>query len=727
MSKQKVHTTRLFRLVLLLLALTFSAEYASAQLNFDTIKKLFGKKTEQTAEGSESADSTQVEKVRKPLESYFFDDSVRNRLIFSWKARPGINEVEMLEVDTLLNRFEVDYPFMRPDVGSIYLGNLGGAAMRFNYSKRPDNRDFTFLNAYDDYLMTPERAPYYNVKRPFTNLSWWMSGQTKRAEEQLRVTHAQNISPSTGFNIHYLNRGTKGMYTWQRAKDKNLSLAAGHTGKKYSIHGGYIYNGGELRENGGLWWDGDLGNPELIPDALSVRLTDARNLFKTNTFHFTHAYGIPLQRVTDMDLSIADKSSIFIGHAFEYTTAYRKYTDTKSATLFKRGDPDSDEYADETAASYYDHWFTHPATTLDSMREHRLDNKFFVQIQPWNRDGIIGTIDGGIGLSLHRYYMMNMHEEYIHTSKKVDKESDTYLYGSVQGKFRKYMDWNARINYHLVGFRSQDIRLDAQVQMSAYIQSRPITLTFTGYMDNHTPDYWMVNYLSNHFIWNDAKRGGSLDKELITHLEARLDIPSIALEAAVWQNTTTDKLYYGYGRDQDVSGLYTIMPLQYSGTLSITGAYLMKNFKLGILNLNHRILVQKSSNEEIVPLPLVSAYASYFLDFTVVKNIMTMQIGIGGWYNTEYYAPGYNPAIMQFHNQNFNKNSDGEYIDAPQKIGNTPYLEAFLTAKWKRMRVLVKFQNVNDELFGKANFFSALHYPLNRRMLKLGFSWSFYD
>ena len=722
MSKQKIHTSRIFRVLLLGAILTCFAGRAVAQQGF--IERLLGKKEGQGTE--QSADSTQAEKAKKPLESFFFDDSLRNRLIFSWKVRPGFNQIDTLTVDTLLNRFQVDYPFMLPDVGSAYLGNLGGASQRLNYTGRPDQRDFTFLNAYDAYLLTPERAPYFNVKRPFTNMSWYMSGQTKQAEEQLRIVHAQNISPSSGFNLYYLNRGTKGMYRWQRAKDKNLSLAYGHTGKRYSVHTGYIYNMAQLRENGGIRWDGDIGDLEIErPDEIGVRMTDAYNEFKTNTFYITQAYGVPLQRVTDLDFSIADKSSIFVGHALEYTAAHRKYTDTKNGTLFRRGDPAGEGYGDEEARSYYDHWFIHPDQTLDSMRESRLDNKVFAQIQPWNRDGIIGTIDGGIGFSMHRYYMANPHDEYIHATGRTVRKNDTYIYGSVQGKFRKYMGWNAGINYHVVGFRSQDIRLNAQLNMSAYIQSRPVTLSFSGYMDNRTPGYWTQNFTSNHFVWND----NPLNKELVTQLEGKLDIPSAGLEAGVWQNITTDKIYYGYGQDRDAAGnrIYTVMPQQHSDALSVTGAYLMKRLQFGILHMNHRVLLQKSSNEEVVSLPLVSAYASYYLDFNVVRGVLHMQVGIGGWYNTEYYAPGYNPAIMQFHNQNFNKDASGEYVDAPVKLGNYPYLDAFAAAKWKRMRVLIKFQHVNDELFGRANFFSALHYPLNRRMLKLGFSWSFYD
>ncbi|MDR0953935.1 MAG: putative porin [Rikenellaceae bacterium] len=692
---------------------------AWAQLGL--LQRLLGKT--ETPSG-EAADSTKVEKVIKPLESYFFDDSLRSRQIFSWTVRPGYNVIDTLAVDTLQSRFEVDYPFMIPDVGSAYLGNLGGASLLLNYFERPERHDFSFLSAYDAYLITPERAPYFNTKRPFTNLSWYMSGQTSRAEEQLRITHAQNISPSTGFNLYYLNRGTKGLYRRQRAKDKNLSLAFGHTGKRYSLFAGYIFNRAEVIENGGIQWDSALGDLEItLPDNIPIRLTDAKNNFRTNTFYVTQAYGIPLQRVTDFDLSIADKSSLFIGHAFEYSTGHRTYTDTRSGSQFPEGDPYNTDLK-TTSVNYYDHWYINKNTTLDSLSERRIDNKLFVQIQPWNRDGIVGTIDGGIGFSMHQYYASNMHDEYIYASPQSVDKSDTYLYGSVQGKLRRYVGWSGGVNYHLAGFRSQDIRIDAQLQLSAYIRNRPIRLTVSGFMDSHTADYWTQHYLSNHFIWNN-----DFSKETETRLQARLDIPSIGLEAGVWQSLTTDKIYYGYAPDKNSDGaeIYTVRPIQDSGnTLSVTGAYLMKNFTLGILHLNHRVLFQKSSDDLVVPLPLVSANASYYLDFTVVRNVMQMQIGVSGYYNTKYYAPAYNPALMQFHNQD-RFTTDAQGNARSREIGDYPYLDVFVSAKWKRMRVYAKFQHVNQDLFGTPTYFSVLHYPLNRRMLKFGFSWSFYD
>ena len=95
--------------------------------------------------------------------------------------------------------------------------------------------------------------------------------------------------------------------------------------------------------------------------------------------------------------------------------------------------------------------------------------------------------------------------------------------------------------------------------------------------------------------------------------------------------------------------------------------------------------------------------------------MLRMQIGVDGRFNTKYYAPSYNPALAAFYNQR-----DWE-------LGNYPYLDAFITAKWKRMRIFLKYQHANFGLFGNSEYFTVAGYPQNPGMFKMGLSWSFYD
>ena len=280
----------------------------------------------------EEADTTKKPpKIRKPLESYIFNDSIRARQSFAWNVNLERNDIDIIDVDTALVGFQNEYPYLQNNVGSAYLGNLGAASVPLDYFLRPQYRNFSFAQSFDAYLFTPQRVRYFNVKKPFTHLSYFMSGQTRRLEESFWGAHAQNVSPSTGFNVDYRSRGTRGIYTWQGTRERNLSLAFSHTGKKYSVHAGYIYNMQNVKENGGIMRDEDITDTVFeMPELIEVRLQDARNLLKNNTFYIVQSYGVPLRKLTDEDFSIAQNSSFFIGHSLELSKFYKKYTDTKA-------------------------------------------------------------------------------------------------------------------------------------------------------------------------------------------------------------------------------------------------------------------------------------------------------------------------------------------------------------------------------------------------------------
>jgi hypothetical protein len=96
--------------------------------------------------------------------------------------------------------------------------------------------------------------------------------------------------------------------------------------------------------------------------------------------------------------------------------------------------------------------------------------------------------------------------------------------------------------------------------------------------------------------------------------------------------------------------------------------------------------------------------------------VLTIKAGLDVWYNTPYYAQGYNPATMMFYNQR------------EATVCDYPYANVFLVAKWKTMRIFVQYQHASENLFEnfKASY-SLPYYPYNRALLKYGFSWYFDD
>ncbi len=623
---------------------------------------------------------------KRPMESYLFVDSVRNLNAFSWRHNPYNNNVVRVDIDTMLSGFNRDYIFFQNEsIGNVYLGNLGGAVMPLNFFDRRQASPFTFLDAYSAYLYTPDNVQYYNARRPFSQLSFFMSGQSKRAEEQLRVLHSQNISPSSSINLTYRNNGTRGMYNNQKSKDKNLSIAFAHTGPRYTIHGGYIYNMGDIQENGGLVDDREVTDTVVdLPQNLKMNLKDARNIFKGNTLYYTQTYGIPLVSPdSSLGETIADVPAVFIGNAFNFTKFRKTYTDTRSSV----------------EEGFYQNWYVNSSQSADSIAEHEIDVRLFAQIQPYNRNGVFGTIDGGVGFRNESFYNFNL-SDYLSSSKGGDKRNSLYVYANAGGRVSRYLSWSGRFRYIPVGYRNQDMMIGGNIELSAYIKNKPLSLTADVQYGMETPSYWDEHYFSNHYAWNN-----SFAKENETRFSVRLTVPSIGVEAGMWQSLLGNRVYY------DASG----MPAQHGGTLSVTGVSLRKDFRWRGLHLNNRVLLQWSTAEEVVSVPMLSANATYFYEFSVVKNVLRLQLGVDAYYNTSYYGPGYNPATMQFYNQR------------EVKTGNYLWMDAFLSGKWKRVRLLVKLQHFNYELFGGRRYFQTAHYPLNRRMLKFGVSWNFYD
>ena len=658
----------------------------------------------QEGQEGEAADSTDVKKrrQRRPLESYYFNDTVRALPNWKWFVDRDYNRVRVEPLDTTLSDWRIDYVFYRKGVGDMALGGLGQSSQAINWFDRRQDKDFTFARSYDAYTARLENVPFYNAKRPYTNAMYLESGQKRYREEHFELVHSQNINPSTSANLSYKARSTMGLYEWQRTKNHALSLGVAHTGKRYSIHAAFMHNMISARENGGAVGKWAIADTTFeMPSGVPMRLASskAENTYRNVGVFVKQAYAIPLQRVTEYDFSLADLSAVYIGHQIEYNRWTKSYSDIRSTYTNERGEYDEDLGYIPTTHSYYSDWFINPDKSRDSISESLLSNRVYVQVQPWDRNGVISTIDGGVGVDLHTYSYLRL-EDYLRGRITRDKRTSWYVYGSTGGMIKRYADWGVDAKYYPSGYRGGDLSVGGNITLRAFINERPLILSGRFRQELRSPGYWQENLFSNHYAWFN-----SFEKESETRFDVNFQVPSIALEVGVWQGVLSNTIYYG-GDSR---------PQQHKGTVSLTSLYARKDFRIAGFHLDHRALVQITSNESVLPVPTLSAFLSYYYEFWVKRDVLRVQIGVDGRFNTSYYAPGYNPALSVFYNQR------------EVKIGNYPYLDLFVLAKWKRMRILLKLQHLNENLFGNGEYFQTALYPLNPRMFKLGISWSFYD
>ena len=158
--------------VFVLFVLPFRAEVSGQSLNtlnrgmgdfgdasFQTPNGIGANPFQTEEEPLDSANMDTTKKERKPLESYFFNDSIRAQNNFAWNIDMSMNRIKMARIDTILYDFQVDYPFLKKDVGDAYLGNLGAPSLPRGFYDRPRFRYFKLAQPRYSYLYTPACAP----------------------------------------------------------------------------------------------------------------------------------------------------------------------------------------------------------------------------------------------------------------------------------------------------------------------------------------------------------------------------------------------------------------------------------------------------------------------------------------------------------------------------------------------------------------------------------------
>lgn len=621
------------------------------------------------------------------LETYILPDSLKYKRVITWKHNSHFNSITRLNPDTTYNENFYDLPFFRSDVGATYLGVAGSATQTLNYFLRDENRVFKPASLYSVYSYTPENLPFYNVKTPVTELVYagTLLANRQTEESNVRFMHTQNISPNFNFMVMHKRYGAKGLLLNEKTDNRTFVLAANYLGKKYIMHGGYIYQGVRRSENGGVADDGQILDTIADPRTLVVNLEKASNVYKRNTIFLTQSYGMRLIKSRDTSAAAKDLGTIaYLGHSGEYTTYRRVYIDDVTPS-------------DELGAAFYDNKFNISETgSYDSTRVASFENKLFIRLQPWSSEAIISNLDGGVG---YRMISLFGNRPEFDSIPEVNKHyNNLYLYAGASGKFRKYFGWEGFGQYNLGGCFANDFKINGKVRFSLYPIREGIHLTGEISISKSTPD-WFDNYTyTNHYSWTN-----NFSKTDKSRVEATLDIPAFKFKAFVGYELINNKIFY------DTKGIVR----QYGDAVNILSGYLQKDIKLGILHMNNRVLAQVSSNDSIVPLPSLSANLRYFLEFDLVKGVLRGQFGADATWNTKYYSPAYNPALNVFHNQN------------EKKIGNTPYIDLFVNLQWKRASIFVKYENAFQG-WPNADYFSALHYIKPQTAVKFGIHWPFY-
>ena len=649
------------------------------------------------------------------LETFAIPDSLHYKRIITWTHERDFNnlvEVRDMDPDTSYRRSFNDYLFFNEDLNASWLGVSGSPVQLYDWFKREEEENAIFYTPYRIWNYTVETLPQYNTKTPHTELAYYgtLFANKEKEEANVRVLTTQNISPQMNITLDFRRFGGNGMLKREDTANKTFVASTNYLGKKYLMHAGYIYNKVARSENGGIIDDAWIRDTLVDAREIDVYLRDASNELKKNTIFLDQTYRIPLSFLKDLGKkkTVADSTSAplpeiagkdtlmvdtdvttaFIGHSSEYSVFRKTYTD---------------KISDNAGKEFYgDRFYINPTTSADSLRVMRFDNKVFIRLQPWKDDAIVSKLDVGIGDKLASYYSFRP-TDYIEGPTNVIQNS-VYLYAGANGQYRKYMTWGAKGKYNFLGHEINDFDIEADMAFHAYpfrrAKTSPLTVGVSFGTSLKEPDYYQQHLFTNHYRWDN-----DFNKISTTRIEASLSIPRWDMAASFGYGLLSNNIYY------DAQG----MARQNTSPMSVMTAVLNKNFVVWKFHLDHQAMVQLSSNEEVLPLPLVALNFRYYLQFDIVPRVMQMQIGAVGTYTTRWYAPAYNPVLGVFHNQN-----ESEY-------GNCPYIDAFVNIQWKKASIFIKAVNVNMGWPNKsADYFTAAGYIAPQRAIKFGITWPFW-
>jgi len=622
------------------------------------------------------------------LETFALPDSLYYKRVLRWTHDQGTNKITMQEIDTSYNYHFFDLPLYKNDADAIYLGTAGSAAMQTNYFNRHDFDIAPFFTPYMDYSYTPESMPMYNTKSPYTVLAYWGNpfSVTTREEDDLNLMTTQNITPELNITFAYERYGSNGMLNNEKTDDRTFSIGSNYLGKKYEMHFGFMGQSVTRSENGGLkdpFWVCDT---TVDTKSIEVNLSNANTALKRRTLFLTQSLAVPLNffRKNRDSLAVGEGTVIYLGHSFEWSKYTKLYTDEIGAS-------DTD-----ARAFYRDQFNIYQTSSHDSLAVNRLENKLFVTLQPFAPDAFISTINAGIGAQSLKLYSFSPND--FVTGVKPVSQFNTYVYGNADGRIKKYFAWDAKAKLNLTGYYSGDFDIQGNVRFSFFPIRDGIHLT--GHIESalKTPHPFQKSVYFNHHIWDyDLKKSSE------SRITGELSIPRFKLKAFVGYAIITDMLYY----DE------TATICQATSPTHVLSAYLTEDIKLGPLHLDHRVLYQTTSDATVLPLPKLTLNLRYYVQFPVVKNVMTMQIGANGIMYTKYNLQAYEPDLGVFYNQN------------SQEWGNNPYVDAFVNIQWKNACLFAKYCNVLHP-FTKGDYFSAFNYIRPTDLFKFGLYWPFY-
>lgn len=643
-----------------------------------------------------------------------------------WTLSSRFGDVRPTPVDTLWSYYQNEH--LNEGIWGEYnhLGNFGSPRLSRIYFDREDRSQLFFTDVYGMFYLKPDQFRFTDTKSPYTNLSYYSAGDKLTGDDHFKAYFAVNANKRFGFGFLADYLYGRGQYNSQSVSLFNASLYSYYRGERYQA---YILGSRyhmKQAENGGITDDRYITDPLAMaegertysPENIPTLMERAWNRNENWNLYLTHRYNLGFYRDVEPDTT-QTKENDTKGTTDSTAVADRVFVPVTS--FIHTAEVSTNEHsfiAYKEPKEYYLHDYM-PYDSLDKTTYLSVKNTLAIATQEgfskWAQAGLTAFIT-------HEYRHFTLPDT-LAGSKREQRHKYTENVVTVGGRLLRTQ--GRTLHYDVTGetvIAGEDLgqfSIEGRGDLNFRLFKDTVRLDVHAYMKNLNPAFYFRHYHSQHYWWDND----DLDKIFRTRIEGGLTIEKSRTRLRAGVENVKNYTYFANvsqpttGSNGEVkSYANAINVAQCKDNIQVFTARLNQDFKLGIFHLDNEVTYQKSSNNTVLPLPDLSLYHNFYLQFKLAK-VLSMQLGADVRFFTKYTAPDYAPALGQFVQQN-----QADKIE----IGGYPFVNVYINAHLKRTRFYVMMYHVNQGT-GDSNYFLAPHYPINPRTLQLGLSWNFFD
>ncbi len=617
--------------------------------------------------------------------------------VHAWKLIDDFTFADSIAVDTLTTSYQIYNPIYRNSIGNVHTGNLGAPSISSIFEDRRQRPDFIFYNSLIPYFAYPQDITYFNTRTPYVNLTYHSGQPKRRAEEFINALFTQNVNKRLNIGMQYILYSSAGRYEGQKTKNSDFRLYSSYDGEKYRATGGLIYAKAKQEENGGISNEEDILNPDASgydydqPENVPVNFLDAENYVRSFGIFFNQGYNLGQLKRKDKEgeEQVLPVSTVF--HSLHIDLAKRQYTIGEL--------PD---YSNASVEKYYPNVYIDSTQTDDQSEYTLIKNQFQIKFNEEANSLLRFGLRAFIGNDI-RLYSTPATPDFDDEGNTLYRYTDTtlvtsYVGGQLFKNIGQTFRWNAGLRFYFQGYKAGDVEVTGKVASNVTLLTQPTEFFADGGFFLRSADFMEEHFFSNHVQWDK-----SFIREKTFKVRAGIRLPEKRLSLTGAVRSINGYIYYN---SEGVAN-------QNEDLIQVISVAAAKHFKWLRLNSVNQAVWQYTSNSNAIPLPDVTLYSSNFYE-NILFKVLTFQIGFDVRYHSKYYTPNYLPATGQFISQNY------------RKVGDYPFVDAFLNLQLKRARIYVKYDHVNKG-WPDNNYFYTIGYPANPRSVKFGVSWNFYD